>query len=124
MSKSDSKCAFDSAYDTSGTRVTLFYERMDSLQFNPQTSSTYNVIDSFCLDPKIQFWNVGRQNKNTATLYYRYLTPFGTFDTKELSGSTTKIVIPFCENSIGVNFCNYASYKKTITLYSNVGVVE
>lgn len=103
---------------TSGKLVVLFFEEASSLQFN--TSTANHVLDSFCVDPKIQFqYNSG---DFTTSKYFRYVTPFGIFDTTETPGSTTKITVDFCET--GTSNCAAPAYSKTITLYSNVGVVE
>lgn len=78
---------------------------LDSYCRNPQTVITPDYPDGVIAPPITQF---------------SYLTPFGVFNPGYNSQGVNAIILDFCDGSS----CDNTALKKSITLYSNVGVPE
>lgn len=99
--------------------------------------STYNLntdaaktttLDNLCINPKVAY---EIKIKNSVQLNppgpeMVYAAPFGNFSSPATAGSIERIDITICDkgNSTGTSCPATPTYKKTFTLFSNVGVPE
>ncbi|MCX6733202.1 MAG: prepilin-type N-terminal cleavage/methylation domain-containing protein [Candidatus Peregrinibacteria bacterium] len=120
--KNDPKCTTS----PNNRSVRLIYQKATASGFNPNDIVT---MDSFCVNPKIEYWYVGPNNageKFADDIPFSYTPPFGTFAVDDqISSAPQKITLTFCETATDTKKCTLQNtYTKAITLYTNVGVLE
>lgn len=106
----------DKACPTSTKKIVQFFFENDTPP--PLTATSPNILDSFCLHPKVTF-----DPGTSGPTQFLYETPFGEFSYPNIvPENTTPVSIQFCDG----NSCatNPPPLFKTVTLYSNVGVPE
>ncbi len=109
----------------SGYDVNLIYQKTNAQDF---LSSNIVVMDSFCVNPKVEFWYAkaaGDYTKFAEKISFSYAPPFGTFSSTNQTATPQPITLSFCEAATDTSHCDpQLSYTKVLTLYTNVGVLE
>ncbi len=101
----------------SGKKIVQFFFEDDT----EKNILAKNILDSYCRNPQTVITPTYPAGVTAPLItQFSYLTPFGTFNPGYNSQGVNAIILEFCDGST----CNNTALKKSITLYSNVGVPE
>ena len=102
----------------SGKKIVQFFFEDDT----EKNILAKNILDSYCRNPQTVITPTYPAGVTAPLItQFSYLTPFGTFNPGYNSQGVNAIILEFCDGSV----CDTkTALKKSITLYSNVGVPE
>lgn len=130
----DTTCAKPAGQSVNPDNLILFAATFDApkstYNVNDELTNDITLLDNLCLSPKIAY-EIKKGNLTANILLSQnvemlYAAPFGNFYSPAGTDSIERIDITICDkgSSTGTSCPATPTYKKTFTLFSNVGVPE